>query len=149
LRNRPELAEAQALVQATLIRLKQARLRPFIPSLAMRYSGGGFGGGANGFFGNFDARSDADVNLYWELQNLGLADGAMAKSRAAQQRTAVLELMKTQDRVAMEVVRADKERLAADRQRREAARAVPEALRSLALNLDNIRRGMGLPGATR
>ena len=79
LRNRPELAEAQALVQATLLRLKQARLRPFIPSLAFRYSGGGFGGGRNGFFGDFDARSDADVNLYWELQNLGFADRAIAR----------------------------------------------------------------------
>jgi len=40
LRHRPELAEAQALVQATLSRLRQARLRPLIPSLAFRYSGG-------------------------------------------------------------------------------------------------------------
>src|SRR3954469_21317217 len=54
LHHRPELAESQALVQATLIRLRQARLRPFIPSLAMRYSGGGFGGGPNSFFGNFN-----------------------------------------------------------------------------------------------
>ena len=90
LRNRPELAESQALVQATLVRLKQAKLRPFIPSVALRYSGGGFGGGANGFFGNFNARSDVDVNLYWELQNLGLADRAIAQQRAAQQRIAPL-----------------------------------------------------------
>jgi outer membrane protein TolC len=81
LRNRPELAEAQALVQATLIRLKQAKLRPFIPSVALRYSGGGFGGGANAFFGNFNARSDADVNLFWEIQNMGFADRAIAKQR--------------------------------------------------------------------
>src|SRR5215208_4375108 len=88
LRSRPELAEAQALVQATLTRLKQARLRPLIPSLALRYSGGGYGGGINGFFGNFGPRSDADVNLYWELQNLGFADRAIARQRAAQSRVA-------------------------------------------------------------
>ena len=122
LKNRPELAQAQALVDATLSRLKQARLRPFIPSLAFRYSGGGFGGGVNGFFGNFGGRSDVDVNLYWELQNLGMADRAIAKSRAAQQRTAVLQLMQLQDRVASEVVRADKQRIAAGRQLREAGR---------------------------
>ncbi len=68
---------------------------------------------SNGFFGNFDGRSDADVNLYWEVQNLGFADRAIAKQRAAQQRTATLELMKVQDRVASEVVRAEKERIAA------------------------------------
>ncbi|MEO6809361.1 MAG: TolC family protein [Isosphaeraceae bacterium] len=149
LRNRPELAEAQALVQATLTRLKQAKLRPFIPSLAFRYSGGGFGGGANGFFGDFKARSDADVNLYWELQNLGFADQAIAKQRAAQQRSATLELLKVQDRVASEVVRAEKQRIAASRRMEQASRAVPEAQASLALNLTNIRRGAGLPGATR
>lgn len=149
LTNRPELAEAQALVQATITRLKQAKLRPFIPSLAFRYSGGGFGGGQNGFFGNFNSRSDADVNLYWEVQNLGFADRAIAKQRAAQQRTANLEMMKIQDRVASEVVRAEKARIAASRQMAEAGRALPEAQASLALNLTNIRRGAGLPGATR
>jgi len=149
LRNRPELAEAQTLVQATLTRLRQAKLRPFIPSLAFRYSGGGFGGGPNSAFGNFNARSDADVNLYWELQNLGFADRAIAKQRAAQNRTATLELLKVQDRVASEVVRAEKQRVAASRQMEEAGRALPEAEASLALNLTNIRRGAGLPGATR
>jgi outer membrane protein TolC len=149
LRNRPELAEGQALVQATLTRLKQAKLRPLIPSLALRYSGGGFGGGVNSFFGNLSGRSDADVNLYWELQNLGFADRAIARSSAAQQRTALLQLMKIQDRVASEVVRAEKSRIAADRQVREAGRALPEAINSLSLNFTNIRRGAGLPGATR
>ena len=67
----------------------------------MRYSGGGFGGGRNDFFGDFDARSDVDVNLYWEVQNLGLADRAIARSRAAQGRAATLQLMKVQDRVAV------------------------------------------------
>jgi outer membrane protein TolC len=149
LTSRPELAEAQSLVQATLVRLKQAKLRPLIPSLAFRYSGGGFGGGANGFFGDFNGRSDADVNLYWEVQNFGLADKAIAKQRAAQQRTANLQLLKVQDRVASEVVRAEKERIASERQMNEAARAVPEAQASLDLNVTNIRRGAGLPGATR
>jgi outer membrane protein TolC len=149
LRNRPELAEAQETVRATLIRLRQAKLRPLIPSLALQYSGGGFGGGVNGFFGNFGARSDAAVNFYWELQNLGMADRAIVKSRGAQQRAALLEQMKIQDRVAAEVVRADKSMLASARAMSEAGKSVPEALSSLNLNLTNIRRGAGLPGATR
>ena len=33
-RHRPELAQSQELVQAAVFRLKQARLRPFVPSLA-------------------------------------------------------------------------------------------------------------------
>jgi outer membrane protein TolC len=149
LRNRPELAEAQALVQATLTRLKQAKLRPFIPSMALRYSAGGFGGGVGGFFGDFAGRSDADVDLYWEVQNLGFADRAIARGRAAQQRASTLESMKVQDRVASEVVKSDKALLASSRQMEQAGRALPEAIASLTLNLTNIRRGAGLPGATR
>jgi len=42
------------------------------------YATHGFGGGRNAFFGDFDGRQDADVNLFWELQNLGLADKAIA-----------------------------------------------------------------------
>jgi len=33
-RNRPELARARELVGASILRLKQAKLRPFVPSLA-------------------------------------------------------------------------------------------------------------------
>ncbi len=149
LRTRPELAEARAIVEATLVRLRQARLRPFVPSLALRTSAGGFGGGVNGFFGNFNGRNDVDVNLFWELQNLGFADRAIARQRGADQRVAILEMMKLQDRIASEVVRAEKARIAAERQLAEASKAVPEAVSSLDLNLKNMRRGAGLPGATR
>jgi outer membrane protein TolC len=146
---RPELAEAQSLVDATLARLKQANLRPLIPSLAFSYAGGGFGGGTNAFFGNFASRGDAAVSLFWELQNLGFTDRAIQRKSAAEQHAAVLELVKVQNRVAADVVSAYKARVAARRQIEQAARALAEALRSLELNFINIRRGAGLPGATR
>ncbi|HEY1859354.1 MAG TPA: TolC family protein, partial [Gemmataceae bacterium] len=56
LTNRPELASKQALVQATLERLRAERLRPLIPSVLLRgastpvtgtLAGGYFGGGTN------------------------------------------------------------------------------------------------------
>jgi outer membrane protein TolC len=149
LHRRPELAEAQAVVEATLARLKQARLRPLVPSLAFSYAGGGFGGGSNAFFGNFGSRGDATVTMFWQLQNLGFTDRALAKKSAAQQRASVLELIKVQNRVAAEVVSAHAARDAAARQMYEAGKALPKALRSLELNFANIRRGAGLPGATR
>lgn len=145
LTNRPELAEAQALVQATLLRLREAKLRPLIPSVAFRYSGGGFGGGVNSFFGGFGPRSDADANLYWELTNLGFGDRAVARNRAAQQRTAALELLKVQDRVASDVVRAHKAAIASARQVEETSRVLPQAEESFTLNLNRIRRSSGLP----
>jgi outer membrane protein TolC len=149
LRCRPELAEARATVEATLARLKQARLRPLVPSLAFRYSGGGFGGGRNDFFGDFGGRSDVDVNLFWTVQNLGFADRALVRQRAAQQKQTALELLKVQDRVAAEVTAAERNRLASSRRVEFASQAVPEALQSLELNLSSLKRGAGLPGATR
>jgi len=145
LRNRPELAEARSLVEETLLRLRQARLRPFIPSLAFRYSGGGFGGGVNGFFGDFNSRSDADVNLFWETANLGFTDSAVRGRRDAERHEADLRFLKVQDVVAAEVVQAEKARLAGQRQLRMIERAVPEAIRSLELNFHTIREAAGLP----
>jgi outer membrane protein TolC len=149
LHQRPELASAQELVQATLIRLKQARLRPLVPSLAFSYAGGGFGGGQNGFFGNFNSRGDATVSLFWELQNLGFSDLAIARRSQAEHRTAALRLLKIENQVAAEVTAAYKSQLAASRRMAQAGPAVTKALESLRLNLLNIQRAAGLPGATR
>jgi outer membrane protein TolC len=149
LHQRPELASAQELVQATVLRLKQARLRPLVPSLAFSYAGGGFGGGPNAFFGNFGARGDATVSLYWELQNLGFADRAIARRSQAEQQAAALRLLKVENQVAAEVVAAYKSRVAAARRMKRAVPAVTQGLESLRLNLVNIRRGAGLPAATR
>lgn len=145
LRNRPELAEARALVEETLVRLQQARLRPFIPSLAFRYSGGGFGGGRNEFFGDFASRSDADVNLFWETANLGFTDSAVRGRREAERKEANLRFCKVSDTIAAEIVRAEKARLAAKRQMARSEAAVPEAIRSLELNFRTIREAAGLP----
>lgn len=82
LHSRPELAGAEELVEASVLRLRQARLRPFVPSLAVSYAGGGFGGGAGSFFGDFGARGDAAATLFWELQNLGFGDVAIMPQAA-------------------------------------------------------------------
>jgi outer membrane protein TolC len=147
--HRPELASAQELVQATLLRLKQARLRPLVPSLAFSYAGGGFGGGRGSFFGDFGARGDATVSLFWELQNLGFADRAIARRSQAEHQAAALTLLKVENLVAREVVAAHKARVAAALRMNEASPAVAEGLESLRLNLVSIRQGTGLPGATR
>lgn len=144
LTHRPELAESQAMVQATIARLKQAKLRPFIPSLALRYSGGAFGGGPNGYFGNFDGRSDADVNLYWQLQGLGFADKAIRRRSEAENRAAVLELFRMQDKVASDVASAQRQLLASRRRRMAASRAIPNARESVIMNFKAIRQGAGL-----
>jgi outer membrane protein TolC len=148
-RCRPELAQAQEQVQAAILHLKQARLRPFVPSLAVTYAGGGFGGGQNTFFGNFNTRGDFAASLFWDLRGFGVIDRGVMRRREAERRTADLDLVRVEAQVANDVVAAHEARAAASAQMDEARRALAEAMESLRLNLTNIRRGAGLPGATR
>ena len=115
----------------------------------MTYSGGGFGGGQNAFFGNFNTRGDFAASLFWELRGLGLADRGFVRSAEAQRQTADIDLVRVQAQVANDVVASYKARVAAAEAMDEARESVTEAIESLELNLTNIRRGAGLPGATR
>jgi outer membrane protein TolC len=103
---RPELAAHEALVQAALERLRQEQWRPFIPSLQVGLSAGGFGGGPNSFFGNFGDRVDFDALVVWELKGLGFGNRALQRERASQQTQATLTAEQLRDRVAAEIVRA-------------------------------------------
>jgi outer membrane protein TolC len=147
--NRPELARSRQLVEAAVLRLKQAKLRPFAPSLAITYSGGGFGGGPNAFFGNFNTRGDFAASLFWELRGLGLSDYGAYRIAKAQRHTADIDFVRVQAQVANDVVAAYKFRVASADAMEDARESVTEAVESLQLNLANIRRGGGLPGATR
>jgi outer membrane protein TolC len=115
LTNRPELAGQQALVQSTLARIRQEKMRPFLPSVVARgtstsatgtLAGGIFGGGINDDMGNFGGRFDYDVQLLWELKELGFGNYALVRQRQAENEVAVLQLSRIQDRVAAEVVQA-------------------------------------------
>jgi outer membrane protein TolC len=112
---RPELAGNQALVEATLARLKQEKLRPLVPSLAVRSAStnpagtlgyGAFGGSGGGHPSTSGSRFDIDLQLLWEFQAFGLANRARVTERRAEHAAAMLELFKTQDTIASEVVRA-------------------------------------------
>jgi outer membrane protein TolC len=115
LTNRPELAQHQAVVQATLARLRQEKYRPLMPSILLRgastnpagtLAGGYFGGGVNDNMRNFGARGDFDIQVLWELQNLGFGNHARVKEKQAEHQFASFELLRTQDLVAAEVVQA-------------------------------------------
>jgi outer membrane protein TolC len=148
-RCRPELAQARELVEASVMRLKQAKLRPFVPSLAVTYAGGGFGGGVGSFFGNFSSRGDFAASLFWELRGLGLSDCGAIREAQAGRHTADINLTRVQAQVAADVVASYKARLAASEAMDDARESVIEAIQSLELNLTNIRSGAALPGATR
>ncbi len=144
LTSRPELASQQAQVQLTLTLLRQEQLRPLIPSLLLRgYStpvtgtlgAGYFGGGTNGFFGSGGLREDFDVQLLWQFNNLGFGNRAQNHRREADNRLAVIELFRIQDRIAAEVVQAHTQALLATKRVDVAEKGVRSALNSADKNL--------------
>lgn len=146
LTNRPELASQQALVQATLVRLRQEKVRPLVPSLVLRgtasatpgLSTGYFGGGRNDFVGNSGGRNSMDVQAVWEFQNLGLGNRASVREREAEQRLALVELLRTQDRVAAEVAQGLARAKRAANRVREAEEGVRNAVETADKNLQGL-----------
>ncbi|MFO0866298.1 MAG: TolC family protein [Gemmataceae bacterium] len=114
LTHRPELAAHQAAIQATLARIRQEKLRPWMPSLVLRgtasqtpgLSSGYFGGGINSDLSNFSGRNSMDLQAIWTFDNLGFGNRAAVRERQAESRIAQLELQRFQDRVMAEVVQA-------------------------------------------
>jgi len=144
LTSRPELRSQQAEVQATLTLLKQERLRPLIPSILLRgYStpvtgtlaGGVFAGGTNGTIGNTGLRGDLDLQILWQLDNLGFGNRGRIHQREAENRLAVINLFRIQDRVAAEVAQAHAQAQMAARRADFAEKELRAALNSADKNL--------------
>ena len=117
LTNRPELASQQALVQATLVRLRQERLRPLVPSVVLGgdaapgapggyLMAGVFGSDVNASGNPWTGRSDVNVQLLWELRNFGLGNRALVRERQGERDQAIVELYRIQDQVAAEIAQA-------------------------------------------
>jgi Outer membrane efflux protein len=146
LTTRPELAVQQALVQATLQRLRQERLRPLIPSIVLHGTStppetlgvGVFGGGINNQLSNFSVRSDVDVEVLWELRNLGFGNRALMNERRAEHQESLLELFRTQDLIAGEVVQAYAQAQSAGARMGQAERGLKNALDSAEKNFEGL-----------
>jgi outer membrane protein TolC len=144
LMKRPELASRQAQVQATLNILRQEKLRPFIPSVLLRgastpvtgtLGGGIFAGGLNGNIANAGGRDDFDLQILWQLDNLGFGNYERARLRESEHRAAIIDLFRIQDRIAAEVARAHTQVRQANRRVHIAEQQVKLALDSYDANL--------------
>src|SRR5690606_8325535 len=65
LQTRPELKESQALVAAACDAYQREKYAPFVPSVLLGFSTGGFGGGLNDNLENVEGRYDFDAMLTW------------------------------------------------------------------------------------
>ncbi len=114
LTSRPELSSSQAVVQATLAKLKQERMRPLIPSIVLQGNSGAnsngppfIGGAAASGLNNtlqWGSRFDVNAAALWELKNFGFGNRALVRDREGQRQQAMVALFMAQDRVAAEVV---------------------------------------------
>src|SRR5262249_34138203 len=98
-----------------------------------------FGGGFNSNLSNFTARSDFDLQVLWEFQNLGFGNRARVNERRAERQLAIIELFRAQDRIAAEVAQAHGQVRAAAERVAEAETALGDAVESAEQNL----RGLG------
>jgi outer membrane protein TolC len=155
LSTRPELTFNQAQVEAARERLRQERLRPFLPIILLRGNGtetpyplafGAYGGGQGGTLNNFGVRSDYDVQAIWELRNMGFGNRALVHERQADYDVARSQDYRFRDYVAKEVTEAWAEAVAADARVGQAEQELRQALISADQNFEGLgetKRGAG------
>ena len=105
----PEIGARNAEVYLHEIRVKQERLRPFLPLVAVGFSAGEFGGGSattSSRLGNYNARTDLDVVAVWSLRNVGVGNRAVQNITQSEWDTARLERTRTIERIRREIVEA-------------------------------------------
>lgn len=138
LTQRPELARNQALVRASLERFRQEKWRPWVPSVAVGYSAGGFGGGAGNEFGKFGGRGDFDAVLAWEFRNLGYGNRALQRERSSLLAQANLTAEQLHDDILAEIARAHHQVKSRRDQIAAAGRQLAAAAEALPLNFKGI-----------
>ena len=148
LASRPELISFQALTQAALKRWREEQFRPALPSVFFRGGTnqlpdtmmfGALTGGPNGSFGNFRARADYEVQVMWELRNLGFGNAAAMRERRADYDITRMQAYRTQDFVAREVAQA----FAQVRSARARVGRAEEELKQAELSADLNYKGLG------
>jgi outer membrane protein TolC len=147
LTNRPELAADQALVQAALVRIRQEKLRPILPSVLITgwQSPGGmtdqlgiFGTGPGSKLNNWGLRDDYSFQLVWQLDGLGLGNAARVKRERAVQSRAIVELFRKQDEIAAEVTQTQADLQSAAARVTQAERSLREGMITFNKSLDGL-----------
>lgn len=148
LTNRPELAEHQALVQATLVAIRREKVRPLVPSLLLngfqtpyeliQLGAQGMGGG--GKMNNWSYRNDFSTQVLWTASNMGLGNLAAIKQRRADASMVLVHLFAVQDGVAGDITRAQADVQAAAARVSQAERELRSAVVNYRGNLEGLQQ---------
>ncbi|MCR9295531.1 MAG: TolC family protein, partial [bacterium] len=145
LQNRPELKQSQALVAAACEAYRREKFAPFVPSVLLGFSTGGFGGGLGNQLDNIGDRYDLDALMTWETRNLGFGERAARREQAARVQQARFEKLQVMDQVAREVSEACAQVEFRRQQIAITQQAISAAQDSYRRNLERIRDRQGLP----
>jgi len=143
--NHPEIVARSADVDQQEIRLKQERMRPFLPTVAVGFSAGDFGGGNIPRFKDFAARTDFDVVAVWSMQNLLMGNRAVQNVSRAGLEMAHAALTRTIDRIHQEVAEAHAVTQARQQEIDLARTRVATSLSAYEHDLTRIKNAKGLP----
>ena len=148
LTNRPELANQQALVQAAIVRIRQEKLRPLLPSVLLygfqtpqelvQFGVTAFGSG--GKMNLWSYRNDWSPQILWQAEGMGFGNLARIKEQRGNQSRAIVELFKAQDSVAGDVTRAQAHLQSAVVRVGQAERALREAILTYDKNYEGLRQ---------
>src|SRR5205807_1512371 len=94
----------------------------------------------NGQLNNTGLRSDLDLQLLWQLDNLGFGNRSRIRQREAENRLALVNLFRIQDRVAAEVTQTYAQAQSAARRVDLAGKGVRAALSSAEKNVAALRQ---------
>jgi outer membrane protein TolC len=144
LRTRPEVFARSAEIQEAQVRVRQERVRPWVPLVSVGYSGGLFGGGSNlvdPAFGPLRGRSDFDAFAVWNVQNLGFGNLAQVRRADAGMVRAVAAYDLAVNEVRREVAEALADARTAARQIEAARAAVASAEEGFRLEMRRVVQG--------
>jgi len=145
LSNRPELAANRSLVCEAVSRLRREEHAPWLPSVLLGVSYGGFGAGTGSQITNGGDRFDFDGVAWWEVRNLGFGERAAREAAQAQIQQARMREVESLDLVAREVVESHIQAVNRQRQIAVAEQGIAAARQSYDRNLERIRNTQGLP----
>jgi outer membrane protein TolC len=148
LRFRPELSAQAAGIAVAQTQVRQERIRPFLPLLAVGYSAGAFGGGSNlvpSDFGPLSGRSDLQVMAVWNVQNLSAGNVSRVRGASAIVGQAMESYAIALNQIRRDVAEAQAAAQTALAQVRVARTALPAAEEGFALEKDRIKLGQGRP----
>jgi outer membrane protein TolC len=136
LTNRPELASHQALIQATLVSIRQEKLRPFLPSALFNgfqspyelIEVGGYGIGNGGKMNIWSGRDDVSMQFLTMADGMGLRNLAWVKQARGMSSQAIVQLFQLQDSIAADVTRTQADLQSAAARIVQAEREVRSAL---------------------